>query len=103
MRAYAFAPSRSANHPDASPVSLGAADAPPSLQAAEQAAVAVTRNAPAQIDAVPAFGSQVVLVAAETHVHHVLVAHLLHELDRRHEVAVLRAQQGELLTGDGEE
>src|SRR5207237_9194235 len=38
---------------------------------------------PPQIDAVVALAAQVVGMAAETHVHHVLVAHLVHKIDGR--------------------
>src|SRR5206468_613713 len=56
---------------------------------------------PAQIDAVPALVAQFVEVAAEAHVHDLLVAHLLHEIHRRHEVAVLRHDEGDVVDVEG--
>ena len=44
---------------------------------------------------------RLVHVAAEADVHHVLVAHLLHELDGRHEIAVLRDEQGDVVDVEG--
>src|SRR5262245_39302500 len=51
----------------------------------------------AEIDAMPALGAQIVRMAAETDVHDLLVAHLLHEVDGRHEIAVLRDDHGDVV------
>src|SRR5262245_57225527 len=50
-----------------------------------------------EIDAQAASVAQIIAVRAEANVHHVLVAHLLHELDRRAEVAVLGNQKGNVI------
>src|SRR6185295_16100187 len=50
-----------------------------------------------KIDAQPALGAQIIAVGAKANVHDVLVARLLHELDRRAEIAVLRDQEGDVV------
>src|SRR5262249_48061047 len=61
------------------------------LHAAKQVVLA------GKIDAQAAFRAQIVAVRPETDMHHVLVAHLLHELHGRAEITVLGNQEGDVV------